>query len=363
MNPRSRSPLGVALVGVGHIAPRYVDQIARYEATKLVGATSRHPARAQEFARRHGGRAYASLDELLADPAVDIVVNLALHTAHAEITERCLRAGKHVYSEKPLALDAVTARRLVNLARRRGLRLGCAPATFLGEAHQTAAKLLRQGRIGEVRVIYAEVNHGRIEYYHPAPEPFFAVGALWDVGVYPLTALTAFFGPVRRVSATGRLVLRERTARGGRKFRIRTPDLAIATLDLASGPVVRLTANFYVDRALSKGGGSIEYHGDEGRLFVADFQSFDAAVQLSVGTEPYAAVRPLRTPYPGIEFGRGLRDMAEAILERRPHRATGAHAAHVVDVIAAIERSIANDGASMRVGSRFPAPAPMPWSQ
>src|SRR5690606_761425 len=113
------------------------------------------------------------------------------HTAHARVTEQCLLAGKHVYSEKPLALDYAAARRLVALAERRGLRLGCAPATFLGEAHQTAWKLVRRGRIGPIRVIYAEANHGRIEWYHPAPEPFFAIGPMWDVGVYPITAITA----------------------------------------------------------------------------------------------------------------------------------------------------------------------------
>lgn len=363
MKSRYRSQLGVALVGVGHIADRYVEQIARYDTTRLVGVTSRRPVRAQEFAQRRGLRAYASLDELLADPTVDVVVNLALHTAHAEINERCLRAGKHLYSEKPFALDAATARRLVTLARRRGVRLGSAPSTFLGEAHQTAAKILREGRIGTVRVIYAEVNHGRIENYHPAPEPFFAVGALWDVGVYPLTALTAFCGPVRRVSATARLVLPERVAKGGRAFRIRTPDFVVATLDLASGAVVRLTTNFYVDRDLSKGGGSIEYHGDEGRLFVSDFQSFDASVQLSVGSEPYTAVRPVRKPYPGIEFGRGLQDLADAVLENRPHRATGRHAAHVVEVVEALHRSLAEEGAAVRVRSRFVAPAPLPWAR
>ncbi|MGC4111444.1 MAG: Gfo/Idh/MocA family oxidoreductase [Nocardioides sp.] len=362
MKARPASPLGVALIGVGHVADRYVEQMSHYESVRLVGAASRSAANAQRFAQRHGVRAYASVDELLADPAVDLVVNLALHTAHAKLNARCLRAGKHVYSEKPLALDAATARELVALARRHRVRLGCAPSTFLGEAHQTAARLLRAGRIGNVRAIYAEVNHGRIENYHPAPEPFFAVGALWDVGVYPLTALTALFGPVRSVSATARLLLRDRVAKGGRKFRIRTPDFVVATLDLASGPVVRLTTNFYVSRDLSKGGGSIEYHGDEGRIFVGDFQSFDAPVELSVGSKPYAPVRPVRKPYPGIEFGRGLQDMADAIREDRPHRATGEHAAHVVDVIEALHRSIARDGAAMAVRSRFVSPAPLPWA-
>lgn len=355
--------LGVAIFGVGHVSGRYADQIRRYKGVELMGVASRRAARAQEFATSRGLRAYASLDELLADPAVDIVVNLALHTVHAEITARCLRAGKHVHSEKPLAMTHADARDLVSLAGRRGLRLSCAPVTFLGEAHQTAWKLIREGTIGRVRVVYAEVNHGQIERYHPTPEPFFEVGPLWDVGVYPLMALTAFFGPVRKASGFGRILLRDRVAKGGRKFRIKTPDFALALLEFKDGPLVRLTANFFVDRDASKGGGSIEYHGDAGRIWVGDFQLFDAPVECAIRQGKYTVVPPLRSPFHGIELGRGVEDLTEAIREGRPHRATGAHAAHIVEVIEAIQRSIAMNGRSVAVKSRFTPPEPMPWAQ
>jgi predicted dehydrogenase len=356
-------PLGVAIFGAGHVAGRYVSQLRRYRGIELTGVASRTAARAEALAAREGLRAFASLDALLADPAVDIVVNLALPVAHAEITTRCLLAGKHVYSEKPLTMNHAEACRLVALANRRGLRLGSAPATFLGEAHQTAAKLIRSGRIGRVRVVYAEVNHGRIERYHPAPAPFFAVGPLWDVAVYPLTALTALFGPVRRVCGFGRVVLPGRVAKGGRKFRVKTPDFTLALLEFKAGPVVRLTANFYVDRDRSKGGGSLEYHGDAGRIWTGDFQNFDAPVECAVGAEKYRRVPPLRRPYRGVEFARGVEDLADAIRENRPHRATGEHAAHIVEVVAAIQRSIKAKGRSITVKSDFSPPAPMLWAR
>lgn len=355
--------LGVALAGCGHVAAAYVRQLRKHPGLHLIGVAGRGPERARQFAAEHGLRAYGSVGELLGDPAVDLVVNLALHTAHAGITEQCLRAGRHVYSEKPLALDHATARGLVALARRRGLRLGCAPSTFLGEAHQTAGKIIRSGRIGPIRVIYAEVNHGRIERYHPAPEPFFRVGPLWDVGVYPLTAITAFFGPVTGVRAWGRLVLPRRVAKGGRNFRIASPDFVVAWLELASGTVVRLTANFYVDRDRSKGGGSLEYHGDDGRIFTGDFQLFDAAVECAPGNETYGRIKPLRRPFPGVEFGRGVVEMVEAIHAGRPHRATGEHAAHVVEIVEALHRSLTRKGVTVRVRSKFAPPAPMPWAR
>lgn len=360
---KNRRRLGVALAGCGHVAAAYVRQLRDHPGLQLIGVAGRGSERARAFATEHGLRAYGSVGEMLADPAVDLVVNIAAHTAHAGITEQCLRAGRHVYSEKPLALDHATARRLVALARRRGLRLGCAPSTFLGEAHQTAGKIVRSGRIGPIRVIYAEVNHGRIEWYHPAPEPFFAVGPLWDVGVYPLTAITALFGPVVSARGWGRVVLSHRVAKGGRKFRIASPDFVVAWLELASGPVVRLTVNFYVDRDRSKGGGSLEYHGDDGRIFTGDFQLFEAKVEWAVGAEKYRRVRPLRRPFRGVEFARGVAELVDAIHENRPHRATGEHAAHVVEVVAAIQRSITAHGRSVAVKSRFPLPAPMPWAR
>ena len=140
------TPLGIGIVGTGNIAGGYARDIATHPEIRLVAATDLQPDRAAAFAETHGCRAHASLDDLLVDPDVDIVVNLTVHHAHYDVTSRALEAGRHVYSEKPLALTPDEARELVDLAAERGLRLGCSPSTFLGEAQQTAAATIRRGR-------------------------------------------------------------------------------------------------------------------------------------------------------------------------------------------------------------------------
>ena len=226
------TPLGIGIVGTGNIAGGYARDALdppRDPAGRRHGPRCR-PATA--FAAAHGCRVHASLDDLLADPAVDIVVNLTVHHAHYEVTKRALEAGQHVYSEKPLALTPSEARELVDLATSRGLRLGCSPSTFLGEAQQTAAAWIRSGRLGTVRAVYAEVNWGRIETWHPAPAPFFDVGVLVDVGVYPLTLVTTMLGPARSVRAWGWELLPERSRSMATPFRIGSPDLIVAAVEL-----------------------------------------------------------------------------------------------------------------------------------
>jgi predicted dehydrogenase len=149
-------PLGIGIVGTGNIAGGYARDILTHPEIRLVAASDLDPVRAAAFAEARGCRAHASLDGLLADEAVDVVVNLTVHHAHFEVTRRALEAGRHVYSEKPLALRSTEARELIALAAARGLRLGCSPATFLGEAQQTAAAWIRDNRLGTVRAIYAD---------------------------------------------------------------------------------------------------------------------------------------------------------------------------------------------------------------
>ena len=138
------------------------------------------------------------------------------------------------------------ARELVELAVTRGLRLGCSPSTILGEAQQTAAAWIRAGRLGPVRAIYADVSWGRIETWHPAPAPFYEVGAMVDVAVYPLTLATAMIGPARSVRAWGWELSPDRVTLDGAPFRIGSPDFIVATVELEGGAVLRLTASFYV---------------------------------------------------------------------------------------------------------------------
>lgn len=356
------TPLGIGIVGTGNIAGRYAEDALTHPEIRLVAATDVDPGRAAAFAEKHGCRVHASLDDLLADEAVDIVVNLTVHQAHYEVTRRALEAGRHVYSEKPLALSSREAHQLVELAVSRGLRLGCSPSTFLGEAQQTAAAWIQSGRLGTVRAIYAEVNHGRIETWHPAPGPFYEVGVLVDVGVYPLTLITTMLGPARSVRAWGWDLKPERMAIDGSEFRIGSPDLIVAAVELEGGPVVRLTASFYVGRP-AKQTGSLEFHGDDASLSLGSFQTFDAAVEVGAYGESYAPVAYVRPAFQGTAWARGVAEMAAAIGEGRPHRASGEQAAHVVDILEAAARSMADGGSRIEVASTFAAPPLMPWAQ
>jgi predicted dehydrogenase len=348
----------VALVGCGNIADRYAESIRGAEALELVGATDPAPGCAAALVARHGGREYASLAALLADDRVDTVVNLTPPQTHAAVTASCLAAGKHVHTEKPVSLRHDEATALAALARDRGLRLSCAPATVLGEALQTAWKLVREDALGPVRAVYAEANWGRIESWHPSPQALYDAGPLVDVGIYPLTALTAIFGPVRRASAYATILQPERVTKAGAPFTLTTADFVVAALELEAGPVIRLTATFWVGPGRQRG---IEFHGAGQSLYLATWGAFDSRLELSRDGEEYEPVPLVREPYRGIDWSRPLVDLADAIARDRPHRAGAEHAAHVVEVLNAIETAARADGA-VDVTSSFPPPEPMEWA-
>lgn len=356
-----RKPLRYAIVGCGNIAGAYGRQLAEYPELKLTGAHDLDPARAEQFTRQFGGQTYPTLDAVLADPDVDAVLNLTIHQAHVEVITRCLQAGKHVHTEKPLAMTWSQARQLAALARRQRRRLSCAPVTWLGEAQQTAWKLIRDGRIGTPRVVHAEVNWGRIEVWHPNPAPFYEVGPVFDVAVYPLTLLTAWFGPVRRVTAAGKALLPERLTKDGRPFPVPAPDWQTAVLEFESGLLARLTASFYVGGATRVVEG-LEVHGDTGTLVLDSWTDFASAVRVGTWQQPPWPVPPLTEPYRGTEFGRGVVELAAALREKRPHRTSAEQATHVVEVMQAILNA-ARAGRSVRMRSKFPPPAPMPWAR
>ncbi len=355
------TPLGIGIVGTGNIAGGYARDALTHPEIRLVAATDLDSDRASAFAAEYGCRAHLTLDDLLADPDVDVVVNLTVQQAHAEVTTRALEAGRHVYSEKPMALQPSEARALVELARSRGLRLGCSPSTFLGEAQQTATALVRSGRLGTVRAIYAEVDWGRIETWHPAPKPFYDVGVLFDVGVYPLTLATTILGPARSVRAWGWDLKPDRTAIDGTPFRIGRPDLIVAAVELDGGPILRLTTSFYVGPPARRRGG-LEFHGDDASLSISSFQEFDAVVEVGPYGGSFEPVELVRPGFRGTAWARGVAEMAAAIAEDRPHRASAEQAAHIVDILDAAMASIADDGRPVEVGSTFDLPPLMPWA-
>jgi predicted dehydrogenase len=339
--------LRLGIVGCGDVAEKYARTLAPYADVPIVAAVDVDDARAAAFVAEWGGDLRATLDDLLADDRVDCVVNLTPFELHADVTARAFEAGKHVHTEKPLALDGAAAHRLVDLAARSGRRLSCSPITFLGPPLQTVRQALREGRAGEIRLVYAEVNHGRIETWHPRPQPFYAIGPLFDVGVYPLTVLTAFFGPVRRVTAWAGRLLPERTTLEGAPFAVGAPDCTVAVLEVEDGPVARLTTNFYVSHHDRQQG--MQFHGDLGSVLVSSWQDFDADVAFAAfggASEPIAYERR-----PGIDFGLALRELDAAIREDRPHAASAERAAHVVDVMCAI-RDAAGLGRAVELEQR-----------
>ncbi len=370
-------PLNIAIIGCGNIAEAYGKTLQPYSQLKLLGATSRTLKRAEDFVAIFGGKVYSSLEAILEDDEVDLVINLTIHHAHVDVITQCLNAGKHVYSEKPLALTSEEAWQLVALAQEKGRRLGCAPITILGEGQQTAWKAIRDGLLGPVRVAYAEVNWGRIESWHPAPGPFYEVGPLFDVAVYPLTILTTIFGPARSITAFGKVLYPDRVTKEGVPFHITTPDFSIAAIEFANGAVARLTANFYVGFH-SKQVRGIEFHGDKGSLFLSDWHNFNGTVEyagfsgtwpdMSTRYEPLPYVKEPYTskekddPHGGVEWSRGVVDMAEAMRENRPQRITGAQAAHVVDIVCGIQTAF-REGRRVEITSEFPQPAPMDWAK
>jgi predicted dehydrogenase len=352
--------LHIAIVGCGNIAGPYARNLVTFPQLDLVGYTDLDLSRAAALAEQYGGRVFDSLDAVLADPGVDLVVNLTIHHAHYAVTKRSLGAGKHVVSEKPLALTYAEARELVQLAEERGLRLGGTPFTFMGEAQQTAMRVVREGALGPVRVAYADVNWGRLETWHPAPAPFYDVGPLYDVGVYPLMLLTAMFGPARLVSSYGRVIHPERVTKRGEPFTVSTPDFAVTMVELASGVLVRLTTNFYVLNNASQQG--IELHGDAGSLQLTSWFEPYGVVRVAPFGAPYAEVTPLQEPAPTVRWGMNVAEIADALREGRPHRSTGEHAAHVVEILEAASTSM-REGRPVTVESSFATPEPMGWAR
>ncbi|MXR41268.1 Gfo/Idh/MocA family oxidoreductase [Halobaculum sp. WSA2] len=277
---------------------------------------------------------YADLDAMLDAESAPVVVNLTSHAAHAQVTRTCLAAGRHVFSEKPLALDPAEAGDLLRLARERDLALGCAPIAPDCDAQRHARTLLSDGRLGDVRLVYATAHVGRVTEWHERPDSFLAVGPLFDGAVYPLSVLVDWFGPVARVrSADAVDAWPDREER-----RPEAPAHVEATVEFADGPVVSLRASLYADHR-SREFYSLECHGDDGTLYLADAGAMAAdrdAVRVRGGdrgsvSAPHPRPRRERSHLDGPER------LARAVDRGDRPRASARRAAHVVAVCAAIE--------------------------
>lgn len=354
----------VAVVGCGVIAQQYARDIQSHEQLELVAATDLRPERARRFAEAHACTPYNHLDALLAESETELVVNLTIHAAHATVTRACLAAGKHVYSEKPLALRCDEAHGLVALARAQGVHLSCAPANLAGDAQQVAWRLLREGRLGEVRMVYADCHIGRVTQWNANPQPFLEVGPLFDGAVYPLTVLTAYFGPVTWIRAAHSMLLLAEHSHGDRRLTTQTPDHTFAILEFANGTVARLTASMYVPYQTTHFN-SLEFHGDAGSLYLRNCGELGPPSRkpgllfARVGKDYLPVPMPHR-PTPR-HYASALADMAEAVRSEHSPDTSSGQAAHLVEVINAITVCAA-ERMPVPVQSRFLPPQPLAWT-
>lgn len=334
-------PLKIGTVGVGKISEQYFAEFPKLPGLKLVAVADLDVARATAVAAEQGVLAL-TVDELIASSDVDAVLNLTIPAAHAAVALRALAAGKHVYGEKPLALNPGEAAPLLKLAGERGLRVGSAPDTVLGTGVQTARALLDGGRIGTPVAASAFWTAPGHELWHPAPQFYYSEGGgpLFDMGPYYLSALVTLLGPVVRVSGSVGRSGRQRTvATGpleGAHLTVDVDTHVSALLEHASGVTSTVMMSFDVWAARLP---RIEIYGTLGTIAVPDPNRFSGVTELFTSDDRQWREVPAVAGYAEAGRGYGLADMARAIATNRPHRASAELAFHVLEIMDAILRA------------------------
>ncbi len=347
----------VGLAGCGAISETYLRVLAGFESVEVVACADLDRERARARASEFDVPRVCSTEELLADPAVDVVLNLTPPGAHAEVSIAALEAGKHVYQEKPFAVSREEGRRVIAAAEAAGRRVGCAPDTFLGAGLQTARRLVDEGAIGEpVAATASFLNHGH-EHWHPDPGFYYRGGGgpLLDMGPYYLTALVSLLGPVRRVTGSARASFPARRSRAGESIEVEVPTHCAGVLDFAGGAVGTLVTSFDVWTGPEA---TLVVYGSEGSLGLPDPNEFGGTIQLMrAGGSEWEDV-PLRNGFAEESRGLGLAEMVDAIAAGRPHRASGELAFHVLDVAECLYES-SRDGRHREPGPGV-RPEPLP---
>lgn len=355
-------PLKIGVIGVGKISEQYFASFPKLPGLELVAVADIDAARTKQVADEQGVRAM-TVDELLADPAIDAIVNLTIPAAHVEVGTKALEAGKHVFAEKPLGLSPEEALPMLDLADAKGLRVGSAPDTVLGTGIQTARQVLDSGAIGDpvaAQVHWSAPGHER---WHPSPLFYYQAGGgpLFDMAPYYLTSLITLFGPITRVSGLATRSKRERTvetgALAGTAIPVDVDTHVSALLEHASGVTSTLTVSFEVWATKSP---LFEVYGTTGTLAVPDPNRFSDPVEISTRENPDFVEVPISAGYDDAGRGYGLADMARAIETDRPHRASGRLAFHVLEAMDAILRSSA-DKRVVELSSTVDRPEPVPF--
>lgn len=370
----------LAIIGCGYVADYYLRTLPLHPELTVTGVCDREPARMANLAANYQvGRQYRHVDDVVADPNVDLVVNLTNPKDHYEVSLAALRAGKHVYSEKPLAMRMDQARELAGLANDAGLQIASAPCSVLGETAQTVWKALREQRVGRVRLVYAEMDDGLVHKMPytkwlsmtGTPWPFkdeFEVGCTLEHAGYYTTWLTTFFGPAVSVTAFAAPLIPDK----GVAVAVISPDFSVACITFASGVVARLTCGI-----VGAHDHSLRIFGDEGTLEVPDswFYGSPVTVRKSLNVlrkrlegklvRKVPLVRPVeKFDYRGaqqMDFARGIAEVAASVRENRASRLATDFSLHNNELVLAISEAAATSQPYAMTTSFIP-PAPMDWA-
>jgi predicted dehydrogenase len=364
---QTKAKTTVGVIGCGKISSIYLQAPQTFGILDIVACSDLDMERARDQAQQFGIPKVCSAEELLADPDIDVVLNLTVPQVHVEVGMAALQAGKSVYAEKPLALSRTQGQALLQLAQEKQLRVGSAPDTFLGGGIQTCIKLIDEGAIGTpVAATAFMMNHGP-ESWHPNPDFFYQPGAgpMFDMGPYYLTALIAMLGPVQRVAGSTRVTFPERLITSqpqyGTKIKVNTPTHIAGILEFVQGAVATIITSFDVwHHQLPR----IEIYGAEGTLRVPDPNTFGGPVYLRGARDNEWREVSLTHGYTKNSRGIGLADMAYAMHTGADHRANGALAYHVLDIMQALHES-SLEGRHIHLTSTCQRPAPLdaaqPW--
>jgi len=336
------SPTQIGIIGCGNISNAYFNACNRFPFLHVKACSDLVAAAADAKAKEHNCKA-VTIEALLADPEIVLVINLTTPQAHAELDLRIIAAGKHVYSEKPFALDRFEGAAVVAAANAKGLRVGCAPDTCLGAAIQTARALLDENAIGRVVGFSANMINGGHESWHPSPEFYYKKGGgpLFDMGPYYLHALITLLGPVVRVTGFNRTTNNKRTIasrpKRGTVINVEVPTHITSILEFACGAIGTLTTTFDVPGGHTMP--QLELWGTHGSLQVPDPNGTGGPVRIRrIGDKDW--VERFHThPYREGSRGVGVADLIDALNNDRPHRANADVALHAVDIMQAIHEA------------------------
>jgi len=360
------TPPGIGVIGCGNISSVYLENLKSFRKVRLVACADLITERARAQAEAFGIPQAITPEALLSHSDVDVVLNLTTPEAHAAVGLAALEAGKHLYNEKPLAAGLDDARKILAEAKSRKLQVGCAPDTFLGSGLATCRKLIDDGLIGDPVAGCAFFTSPGHESWHPDPTFYYKPGGgpLLDMGPYYLTALVALLGPVERVTGCTRKSFPTRTItsqpRHGDKIQVDVATHETALLEFAGGPVVSVIMSFDVQATHLP---MLEIYGSRGSLAPGDPNTFGGPIEVYQRSAGAWRSHDLLPGYSHNSRGIGVAEMAEALAEGRPHRASGDMALHVLEVMHSIHQAAAsNRHMLLLTACNRPDPLPEGWS-